>query len=102
MWKNKLKFTFYVRFYMTITLGCSCLFILLLILINFLLLILFFNLTLWPKFLASPLDTRLGMHNPTMWVLKYYSNKKFLGGVTLLIITPGITWTQLYIYIYIN
>ena len=46
VWKNKLKFTFFVRFCMTmtITLLYSCLFILLLILINFLLSILFFNI----------------------------------------------------------
>ena len=46
VWKNKLKFTFFIRFCMTmtITLLYSCLFILLLILINFLLSILFFNI----------------------------------------------------------
>ena len=32
---------------------------------------------------------------------KYELNNKLLGDVTLLIITPGITWTQHFIYIYI-
>ena len=32
---------------------------------------------------------------------KYELNNKLLGDVALLIITPGITWTQYYIYIYI-
>ena len=34
--------------------------------------------------------------------LKYKFYNKLLGGVTLLKVTPGITWTQLiYIYIYV-
>ena len=33
---------------------------------------------------------------------KYELNNKLLGDVTLLIITPGITWTQHFIYIYIE
>ena len=32
---------------------------------------------------------------------KYELNNKLLGDVTLLIITPGVTWTQPFIYIYI-
>ena len=44
VWKNKLKFTFYVRFCMTVKLSYSCLLILLLILINFFRLIFFSNL----------------------------------------------------------
>ena len=54
VWKNKLKFTFYIWFCMTIILLYSCLYILLLILINFLLsifLLIFSQL----KFLALPL-----------------------------------------------
>ena len=43
VWKNKLKFTFYVRFCMTIKLSYSSLLILLLILINFFILIFYFQ-----------------------------------------------------------
>ena len=50
VWKNKLKFTFYVRFLMTITLSYSYLLILLLILINFFRLIFYFQ----SYFLISP------------------------------------------------
>ena len=39
--------------------------------------------------------------NLTMRFSKYEFNNKLLGGVTLLRVTPSITWTQLYIYIYI-
>ena len=39
--------------------------------------------------------------NSTVGFLKYKFYNKLLGGVTLLRITPGITWTQP-IYIYIN
>ena len=54
MWKNKLKFTFYVRLCMRIPLAYYWLFTLLLILINifqinFLLSIFSFYLTPWPK-----------------------------------------------------
>ena len=38
--------------------------------------------------------------NPTVRFSKYEFNNKLLGGVTLFRITPYITWTQPYIYIY--
>ena len=38
--------------------------------------------------------------NPTVGFSKYEFNNKLLSGVTLLRITPGVTWTQsIYIYI---
>ena len=37
--------------------------------------------------------------NSTMRFLKYEFNNKLLNGITLLRVTPGVTWTQLYIYI---
>ena len=40
--------------------------------------------------------------NWTVRISKYEFYNKLLGGVTLLRVTPGITWTQpIYIYIYI-
>ena len=40
--------------------------------------------------------------NSMVGFLKYEFYNKLLGGVTLLRITPGVTWTQsIYIYIYI-
>ena len=39
--------------------------------------------------------------NSTVEFSKYKFNNKLLGGITLLRITPGVTWTQPYIYIYI-
>ena len=38
-------------------------------------------------------------YNSTVVFSKYEFNNKLLGGVTLLRVTPGVTWTQLYIYI---
>ena len=38
--------------------------------------------------------------NSTVRFSKYELNNKLLGDVTLLIITPGVTWTQPFIYIY--
>ena len=38
-------------------------------------------------------------YNPTMKFSKYKFINKLLGGVTLLRVTPGLTWTQPYIYI---
>ena len=32
---------------------------------------------------------------------KYEFNNKLLGGVTLLRVTPGVTWTQLYMCVYV-
>ena len=41
-------------------------------------------------------------YNSTVRFSKYECYNKLLGGVTLLRVTPGITWTQpIYIYIYI-
>ena len=37
--------------------------------------------------------------NLTMRFSKYEFNNKLLGGVTLLRVTPSVTWTQLCIYI---
>ena len=39
--------------------------------------------------------------NPTVRFSKYEFNNKLLDSVTLLRVTPYITWTQPYIYIYI-
>ena len=39
--------------------------------------------------------------NSTVGFSKYKFNNKLLGDITLLRITPGVTWTQPYIYIYI-
>ena len=39
--------------------------------------------------------------NSTVGFLKYKFNNKLFGDITLLRITPGVTWTQPYIYIYI-
>ena len=39
-------------------------------------------------------------YNSMVVFSKYEFNNKLLGGVTLLRVTPGVTWTQLYIYIY--
>ena len=39
--------------------------------------------------------------NSTVGFSKYKFNNKLLGGITLLRITSGVTWTQPYIYIYI-
>ena len=39
--------------------------------------------------------------NSTVGFSKYKFNNKLLGGITLLRITPGVTWTQPSIYIYI-
>ena len=39
--------------------------------------------------------------NPTVKILKYEFNNKLLNGITLLRITPSVTWIQPYIYIYI-
>ena len=38
-------------------------------------------------------------YNSMVVFSKYEFNNKLLGGVTLLRVTPGVTWTQLYIYI---
>ena len=39
--------------------------------------------------------------NSTVRFSKYEFYNKLLGGVTLLRVIPGVTWTQPYIYIYI-
>ena len=39
--------------------------------------------------------------NPTVEFLKYKFINKLLSGVILFRVTPGVTWTQHYIYIYI-
>ena len=39
-------------------------------------------------------------YNPTVRFPKYEFNNKLLGGVTLLRVTPGVTWTQPNPYIY--
>ena len=36
--------------------------------------------------------------NPTVRFPKYEFNNKLLGAVTLLKLTPGVTWTQAYTY----
>ena len=41
------------------------------------------------------------IYNSMVRFSKYKFNNKLLGGVTLLRVTPDITWTQPYIYIYI-
>ena len=39
--------------------------------------------------------------NSTVGFSKYEFYNKLLDGITLLRVTPGVTWTQHYIYIYI-
>ena len=81
MWKNKLKFTFYVRFCMKITLSYSCLLILLLILINFLFPFLSFNLTsphinFWLRHWRRPMCSGSERGSWTFVILGFVGPKK--------------------------
>ena len=53
--------------------------------------------------LVNHIDKYMNLcHQPTVRFLKYEFNNKLLGGVILLRVTSGVTWTQpIYIYIYI-
>ena len=41
-------------------------------------------------------------YNSTIGFSKYEFNNKLLGGITLLRVTSSVTWTPIYIYIYIK
>ena len=54
---------------------------------------------IWPSWKLACIKRTYRTYNSTVRFSKYEFNNKLLGGVTLIIVTPSVTWIQTYIFV---